>query len=168
MAILLTSGNTSLGNAIVTMVAFVLLLLVVKRFAWTAYMNMLTQRRQMIENDLTSAAEDREIAAQARKEAKELLANARQESNQIILAAKKQSLQIQDNMIKEAKEEVEQMLHAAKTEISQERSRTMNELKTELSDIAIEIAEKVLHREVTDQDHRQLIDEFINGMDDVS
>lgn len=169
MILLLTTaseGNTALGNTIVTMLAFIILLLVVKRFAWSAFMNMLEQRRLKIQNDLDSANADKESAANLKKESQDVLASARQEANQIILAAKKQSLQIQDNMVREAKEEVDHMRHAAKVEISQERSRIMNELKVELSDISIEIAEKILFREITDQDHHRIIDEFINGMDD--
>lgn len=169
MFILLTTaeaGNTALGNTIVTMLAFVILLLVVKKFAWGAFTQMLDQRQARIQNDLDSAISDKEAAAALKKEAQDTLAKARTEANQIILAAKKQSLQIQDNMIKEAKDEVQHMHQSASTEIAQERSRIMNELKTELSDIAIEIAEKILHREISNQDHHHLIDEFINGMDD--
>lgn len=161
------TGNTALGNTIVTMIAFVILLAIVKKFTWEPFMKMLETRRQMIDSDLSMAAAEKQAGIDSKKEAQEILNKARLEVNELILNAKKQSLQIQDSMIKEAKEEVAQLHLSAKQEIAQERTRILNEVKGELTDISIEIAEKILRREITNQDYHLLIEDFIQGMDDL-
>lgn len=163
-----STGNTALGNTIVTLIAFIILLAIVKKFTWQPFMTMLEKRRSLIEGDIQKAAEEKALSIQAKQEAQQALREARSEANQIILTAKKQSLQIQDNMVKEAKEEAEQIREAAKNEMAQERARIFNEVKNELSDIAIEIAEKILHREISNKDHHNLINDFIQGMDDLN
>ncbi|MBD3949336.1 F0F1 ATP synthase subunit B [Tuanshanicoccus lijuaniae] len=160
--------NTALGNTIVTMVAFVVLLLIVKHFTWQPFMKMLEKRHQIIQNDLTHAANEKEASVKAKQEAQQLLKEARQEATQIIMQAKKQGLQVQDNMIKEAKEEVARMRESAEQEVAQERTRILNEVKGELTDISIEIAEKILRREISNADYHRLVEEFIHGMDDLS
>lgn len=160
-------GNTALGNTIVTMIAFVVLLVIVKKFTWEPFMTMLEKRRQVIEQNLAYAANEKQASDIAKQEAQATLKAARIEANEIILNAKKQSLQIQDMMIKEAKEEVAQMRESAQQEIAQERTRILNEVKCELTDISIEIAEKILRREITDKDYHALIDDFIREMDEL-
>lgn len=163
-----SSGNTALGNTIVTMIAFVALLMIIKKFTWEPFMSMLAQRRQIIEGDLAQAAEEKATSTKAKEDAQQALKDARAEANQIILAAKKQSLQIQDNMIKEAKEEIARLHESANQEIEQDRERILNEIKNEVSDISIEIAEKILRREIKEEDYHKLVDDFIAGMDDIA
>ncbi|MBK0348182.1 F0F1 ATP synthase subunit B [Aerococcaceae bacterium zg-ZJ1578] len=171
VALLLTtteSPNTALGNTIVTMVAFVILLLIVKHFTWQPFMKTLGKRHQIIQDDLADAAHAKEESIKAKQEAQQLLKDARHEATQIIMNAKKQALQVQDTMIKDAKEDIARMREAAEQEAAQERTRILNEVKGELTDIAIEIAEKILHREITNADYHRLVEEFIHGMDDLT
>ena len=158
--------NTSLGNTLVTLVAFVFLVYFIKKFTWGPLMAMLTSRQEKITNDLQAAQDNRSQANEERSQAQRKLQDARIQANQMILDAKKQSLQIQDNMIKDAKEEAEKIRSQAREEMAQERIKLFNEVKHELTEISIEIAEKILHREITDNDHRKLIDDFIHGMDE--
>ena len=94
--------------------------------------------------------------------------DARAEATQIILQAKKQSLQVQDTMLKEAKEEVIRMKETAQKDIALERRRMLSDLRAELTDISIEIAEKIIQREIKPEDYHRLVDDFIEGMDDLS
>lgn len=161
------AANPALGNTIVTLISFVILMLIIRKYAWRPMMNVLIQRETQIKDELAKATSELEESEQANKEAQIALREARAEATQIILQAKKQSLQIQDTMLKEAKEEVNQMRTAAQKDIELERRRMLNEIKAELTDISIEIAEKILRREIKSEDYHRLIDDFIQEMDDL-
>mgnify|MGYP000845155888 FL=1 len=163
-----TSINTSLGHTIVTLVAFVILLLIVKRFAWGPLTKILLERKQVIDHDIQTAASEKAAAQDANRDAQLALRDARAEATQIILQAKKQSLQVQDTMLKEAKEEVIRMKETAQKDIALERRRMLSDLRAELTDISIEIAEKIIQREIKPEDYHRLVDDFIERMDDLS
>ena len=163
-----TSINTSLGHTIVTLVAFVILLLIVKHFAWGPLTKILSERKQVIDHDIQTAASEKAAAQDANRYAQLALRDARAEATQIILQAKKQSLQVQDTMLKEAKEEVIRMKETAQKDIALERRRMLSDLRAELTDISIEIAEKIIQREIKPEDYHRLVDDFIEGMDDIS
>lgn len=168
MLLLHAQANTSLGNTIVTMAAFIILLVIIKRYGWTPLMKMLAERESVIKNDLAKAASEKEASESANREAQITLREARAEATQIVLQAKKQSLQVQETMLKEAKEEVLRMKETATKDIELERKRMLNELRTDLTDIALEIAEKIIQREINAEDHHRLIGDFIQEMDDLS
>lgn len=159
-------ASTSLSNSILTLVSFIVLLVIVGKYAWKPIMQILSERENRIKTDLQTAALQKTESMQANDAAQTALREARAESNQIILNAKKQGLQLQDQMMQETKEEIERMKESATKEIAQERARIMTEMRMELADISVEIAEKILQREIKDEDHHRLVDDFIQGMDD--
>ncbi|WP_124057529.1 F0F1 ATP synthase subunit B [Vaginisenegalia massiliensis] len=165
--LILASENTSLGHTLVTLIAFILLLLIVKKYAWGPLMEILIKRETIVKNDLESAAKAKKDSFEMNKEAQIKLKDARAEATQIILQAKKQALQIQDNMLKEAKDEVVRMQEAAQKDIEMERRRMLNDMKNELTDISIEIAEKIVQREINNDDYARLVEDFIKGMDEL-
>lgn len=165
--LLSATANPALGNTLVTLVSFIILMLIIRKYAWKPMMQVLIQRETDIRDSLQKAADELEESKQMNREAQETLRQARSDATQIVLQAKKQSLQIQDTMLKEAKEEVQQMREAAQKDIEQERRRMLNEIKGELTDISIEIAEKILRREIKSEDYHRLIDDFIQEMDDL-
>ncbi len=85
--------NTSLGHTIVTLVAFVILLLIVKHFAWGPLTKILSERKQVIDHDIQTAASEKAAAQDANRDAQLALRDARAEATQIILQAKKQGSQ---------------------------------------------------------------------------
>lgn len=164
--ILLTAtANPALGNTLITLVSFIILLVIVKKYAWKPFVNILVQREEGIKQTLQQAKEELEQSKEANRQAQLALKDARAEATQIMLNAKKQSLQVQDTMLKDAKEEVNRMRETATKDIEQERRRMLNDIKGELTDISIEIAEKILRREITSNDYHRLIDDFIQEMD---
>ncbi|UUX33989.1 F0F1 ATP synthase subunit B [Fundicoccus culcitae] len=166
--LLTASQNTALGNTIITLVAFVILLLIIKKVAWGPLMNILEDRRATVNADLDKASTERATAQEANLEAQKNLKEAKSEASQIVLQAKQQSLQIQDNMMEEAKAEVLQMQTTARADIERERQQVMANVKTDITNIAIEIAEKIIQREINPADHQHLIEDFIQEMDDLS
>ena len=136
-----TSINTSLGHTIVTLVAFVILLLIVKHFAWGPLTKILSERKQVIDHDIQTAASEKAAAQDANRDAQLALRDARA---------------------------VIRMKETAQKDIALERRRMLSDLRAELTDISIEIAEKIIQREIKPEDYHRLVDDFIEGMDDLS
>lgn len=167
MTVLLSteSANPALGNTLVTLVSFIILVVIVRRFVWGPLMKVLIEREMSIQDALSKAELATQESTATQREAQLALKDARQEATQLILQAKKQALSIQDTMLKATKEEIEQMRQAAQKEIDLERKRMLNDIKCEVTAVSIEIAEKILKREITSQDHQRLVEDFIQEMD---
>ena len=69
-------------------------------------------------------------------------------------------------IVDEAKSEADRLRRRADEEIAQEKKKALNEIKNDISDISVEIAEKVVGREIREEDHREMIDAFIRDLED--
>jgi F-type H+-transporting ATPase subunit b len=96
------------------------------------------------------------------------MANAKAEANEIITAATKTAEQKSDEIIGDANRKAAAAKVKAEAEIAQERKKAVNELKNEIGGIAIDLAGKVIEREISEDDHRKLIDEFIENVGEAS
>lgn len=163
---ILGAASTALGNTIVTLVSFLLLFWLIKRVAWKPLMAMLEEREKTINADLDKAAQNREVAQQQRLETEEQLLAARKNANEILNKAQLEATAMQKNILKEANEDAQRIRQQAQREVTAERERTLNNLRSEISSLTIDIAEKIIGRELNNQDHEHLIDEFIQGLED--
>ena len=99
---------------------------------------------------------------QAEYEQKLLLAN--EESDTILRAAQRRAELKEEEILRDAKVEADRILDRAEEMIELEKKRAINEVKDEVSKMAIGIASAVIERDVTEDEHRELIDEFIENM----
>ena len=91
---------------------------------------------------------------------------AKNKANDIISNAQKAATKQSEDMLREAGEQVVQMKAKAENDIALERRKAVNEIKDEIGSMAMEIAGKVIEREVNATDHAKLIDEFIDKVGD--
>lgn len=163
---ILGATSTALGNTIVTLVSFLLLFWLIKRIAWKPLMSMLEEREKAINADLDKAAKDREISLQQRAETEEQLREARKNANEILNKAQIEGNVLHKSIIKEANEDAQRIRQQAQREIEAERVRALNNMRSEISELSISIAEKVIKRELNTSDQERLVDEFIQGLED--
>ena len=115
-----------------------------------------------------SADDAQKDAENLRTEYEAKLSDAKKESDRIIREAVAIGHTRQEEIIQKADENAAGILAKANADIALERKRAVNEAKHEISDMAIAIASKVVEKELTDDSHRQLIDNFINELGDKS
>lgn len=163
---ILGATSTALGNTIVTLVSFLLLFWLVKRVAWKPLMGMLEERERVINADLDKAAKNHEISQQQRSETEVQLREARNNANELLAKAQLEGSALQKTIIKEANEDAQRIRQQAQREVAAERVRTLNNMRSEISGLSIDIAEKIIGRELTSSDHERLVDEFIQGLED--
>ena len=73
-----------------------------------------------------------------------------------------------DEVVGTAKADAARLREKAEAQIEQEKKKAMNELKDEISGIAVDIASKVVEREIDEKDHEELISEFVKGVGEAS
>jgi F-type H+-transporting ATPase subunit b len=140
---------------------FVVFLVLLWQFAFKPVAAMLAERRQRIEQGLRDAEQakrDRESAEQERLAA---LTEARREANDILARAQKVAQETRDADIAATRTELERMRTRATDEIEAEKGRALAELRSEVAELALQAAGRVVRETMTDQRQRRLVEEFL-------
>src|SRR5437870_2480429 len=140
---------------------FVVFLVLLYQFAFKPVSAMLSERRERIEQGLRDAEQakrDRENAEQERLAA---ITEARREANDILARAQKVAQETRDADIAATREELERMRTRATDEIEAEKGRALAELRSEVAELALQAAGRVVRETMTDQRQRRLVEEFL-------
>ncbi|WP_159722010.1 F0F1 ATP synthase subunit B [Enterococcus sp. CSURQ0835] len=156
--------NTTLGNLVVVTLSFIILVALLKKFAWGSVQDILKKRADKIANDLDSAEQSRIKAAQLAKERESQLANSRSDAAEIIKSAKESGELRRQNILQDTKDEVSRMKDKAQAEISDQREAAMTSVKDDVADLSLQIATKILNKELTDDTHQDLINDYIDKL----
>lgn len=157
---------TSAGNTLVVLISFLILLLLLKKFAWKPVTEMMEKRSETIANDLDNAKNSKEEASRLATEQQNKLADMQKESAIIIQQAQTNATKIEKDLIEETKISIAQMKKQAKMDIDFERKSALDKAKNEVSLLSLQIAEKLIGKEIDNQTHAQLVDEFIERLAD--
>jgi F-type H+-transporting ATPase subunit b len=140
-----------LGLIFWTLLAFVVVFLILKKFAWPAIINGLNERERTIADSLASAEKIKAEMTLMKSENEALLAQAREERAGMLKDAKNTS----DKMIADAKEkaktEYDKILADAQNAIQLQKNAVLTDLKNQVGALVIEVAEKVLRKELSDK-----------------
>lgn len=143
-------------------------LLIFKKFLLTPVKNVIAERKAKADSEIANAQKLREEAESMKAEYEQNLLNARAEANQIVANAQKTAALRSEELLGEARAQASALKQKAEADIAQERKKAVNEVKDEIGGIAMEIASKVVEREISEADHRDLIDEFIKNVGEAS
>lgn len=155
-------------HIVVQLVNLVLLFLLLKHFLFKPIQSIIAQREQEIQKDYDDASKASAEAKALREEYEKHMAEAKAEASDIVKTATKKAQTIGEEILVDARNQANRMMEKADAEIKQEKKKAMNELKDEISGIAVDIASKVVEREINESDHEALIQEFIKGVGEAS
>ena len=158
--------NPGIGLIFWMTLSFGIVLFLLSKFVWPLILGGLKEREEEIANSLESARQAREEIQNLQANNEELLKEARDEREEMIREAKK----LKDDMIATAKGQAEleakQIIENAKSVIEQEKTAALSELKNQVADLSIEIAEKLLKAELSDdKKQKELMDKLIGEAD---
>lgn len=143
------------GLLIWTLLVFLIVFFILKKFAWPAIVNGLKERENAIADSLASAEKIKTEMAQMKSENEALLAKAREESSAMIKEAKLNA----DKMVAEAKDkakaEYDRIVADAQNAITQQKNAALTEVKNQVGNLVIEVAEKVLRRELSNKPEQE-------------
>ncbi|MBK1439366.1 F0F1 ATP synthase subunit B [Parapedobacter sp. ISTM3] len=144
-------GNPSIGLVFWTLIAFLLLLLLLRKFAWKPIMEAIGEREKSIEDALTSAEKAKAEMARLTNENEQLLKAARAERDVILKEAKALKDQIVADAKNLAQAEGAKLIEQARKEIDDQKKRALADVKNQVSSLSLEIARKVLQKEFEDE-----------------
>lgn len=140
----------------------------VKHFLFKPVQKVLAARQGEVDKLYSEANEANASAKAMREDYEKHLAEAKQEASEIIKSAT-QNAQVQsDEIVSDAQKKAASIITKANAEIEQDKKKTINEIKNDISGIAMDIATKVVGREISEKDHEKLIEEFISNVGDAS
>ena len=143
-------------------------LVIFKKFLLKPIKQVIADRKAKADSEIADAQKLRTEAEAMKAEYEQNLQNARTEANQIVAAAQKTATARSEEIVGEARAQAAALKQKAEADIAQERKKAVNEVKDEIGGIAMEIASKVVEREIKEADHQDLIDEFIKNVGEAS
>lgn len=146
---------------VVAALNFLILFVILATFAFGPLRKMLEDRRERIEQGLADAEQARRDRESAEAERLAALQDARRESNEILARAQKAAQDSRDADIAATKAELERLRERAAAEIVSEKQRAIAEIRTEVVDLALRAAGRVVGETMTDDRQRRLVDEFL-------
>ncbi len=143
---------------------FLLLLILLRKFAWKPILSMVKEREKSIEEALSAAQKAKEQMETLTANNEKIIIEARKEREQML----KEAREIKDKIISEAadaaKEEGRKLLEQARQNIELEKSAAIVEIKNQVANLSVEIAEKILKKELSsDAKQKDYIETLIKG-----
>ncbi len=136
----------------------------IKKFLLKPIRNVLQKRQEMTDARIQEAEQAKTEAHAIKAEYEQNMKEAKEKANDILTTAQKNANTQAEEILQEANQQAAQLKAKAEKDIAQEKKKAVNELKNEIGDIAVEIAGKVIDREVKESDHEKLIDDFISNI----
>lgn len=155
------AGGFNVGDMLAQLIIFIVLLVLLKKFAWGPIMNMMKERETHIASEIETAEKNRQEAERMAKEAQEELKNTRNEAQQIIENAKQTAKEQEQAILQSARAEAERLKESALQEIQQEKENAVQALQDQVAALSVKIASKVIEKELSEQDQEKLINEYL-------
>lgn len=141
--------------------SFLLLVYILKRFAWNPLMDMMEKRQNQIESNIAQAEKEREQAEQIKREYQEEMRKARQEAQEVITKATKLSEERAAEILAGAHVEAEKIKKAALMDIERERDRAIAQVQAQVADLSVAVAEKIIRKNLDVKGQEDMIEQFI-------
>ena len=140
----------------------------IKRFLFKPIKRILAQRQEKADADLRAAEAAKAEAEQIKSDYEQNIADAREKAGAILSSAQKTADATSEKIITEANRQAVAIKEKAEREIEQEKKKAVREIRDDIGGIAVDLAEKVIERELNEEDHRKLIDEYIRNVGEAS
>ncbi|WP_088104384.1 F0F1 ATP synthase subunit B [Halalkalibacter urbisdiaboli] len=149
------------GSALYQLVAFVILLAVLNKFALKPLMGIMEKREQMINEQIDTAEKNRKDSETFIEQQRAELEKARQEAQEIIQNAKKLSEQQGQDIVKAARTDAERIKESALAEIQREKEQAVTALREQVASLSVLIATKVIEKELDASEQEKLVQEYL-------
>lgn len=140
----------------------------IKKFLFKPINNVLAKRQQLADKEITDARTAKEEADGLKQQYEASIADAQSKATQIVQSAQKEAQARADGIVQQAQNEASSIKSKAEADIAQEKKKALNDVKDEIGGLAMDIAGKVVEKEIHEEDHKKLIDEFIHNVGEAS
>ena len=162
--VLAQSNSLYIGDMLFYIVSFIILMLLVKHYAWKPVTDMMNKRATKISDDIDNAEKSRAEAEKLAAQRHTDLQNSHQEAAKIISTAKKTGEAQRDQIVTDAQKDAQVVKEQAQKDAEQARRDALKGAQNDVANLSIEIASKLIHKELNADDQKALIDSYIEGL----
>jgi F-type H+-transporting ATPase subunit b len=152
------------GLMIWTVVVFVILLLILRKFAWPAVLGAVEARERALEEQLAEAERNRREAAELLAQHQKLLAEGRAQAQTLLAEARSVAEKERALSLEKARHEQEELLERARRDITAERDRAVIELRREAVDLSLAAAGKLIGERLNSENDRRIVQEYLASL----
>ncbi len=152
------------GLIVWTIITFVLLLIVLRKFAWKPLLDGLDRREGHVRASLERAEQAQREAERLLEENKKRLAEADQESHRVLSESRVLAEKLKTEIVEQANRQSRSMIDHAREEIEREKEAALAELRGEVAALAIKAAEKILDETLDEKRQRKLVDSYLDSL----
>ena len=152
------------GLFIWTILTFIVLFLVLAKFAWKPLLAALKDREDQIKTALQDAEQAKDELDKITLKSEAITDKAREEAKVILLEAKASSEKIKQEMVSKATEEADKIRVEAENMIKIEKDKAVDEIKTKVVDLTFAITEKIIKKNISSKENKNLIEESLKGL----
>ena len=146
-----------------TLVSFIILYIILRKFAWGPILTAVKEREESIKAALDAADNAKKEMENLKADNEKILNEAKTERETMLKEAREMKSKLISDAENEAKAKAKTMVEAAKTAIQNEKNSAMNELKKTVVDLSVGIAEKLISEELADKDRQlKMIEEILD------
>ncbi len=153
--------NADIGNFIFTLVIFGLVVFILSKTLWKPLLKVLNEREKTIRESLESAKNEREQAAKLLADYRAQLDKARAEAGELIEHGRRDADSARQRILAEARKETGDMTARARHEIQLAADAAIKELYDRTAELSVDVAGRIIRKELSPADHRRLVDEAI-------
>lgn len=154
--------DIDIWNFIWSAVNLLLLFIVLKIFLFKPVNKIMDERTRSIQNDIDSAKKSMEEAEALKQQYTEDLSNAKEEARRIVMKAQDDAAAEKAVLMQRFKEDADKLVADANKAIENERRRVLQQAQSQIADLAIEAASKIIGENVDDEKNRRIVDKFLS------
>ena len=154
------------GTFVAELIAFILMILILGKYAYPRIIAAATAREDRIEAGLRAAQESERRLQEVQEDVRKTLDEAKAQAREILSRAHADASGEADDVLQRARADAEAQIERARTEIGAEKDRAIQDLRTEVSALVIQATTQLIGESLDDQKHRRLIDDALNRMGD--
>lgn len=153
------------GLMIWTLLAFLVALFLLRKYAWPQITRILDQRQHQIEESIDAAERTRQEADELLAEYRQRLADARAQADEIVAKAERAGEVAEREGLEAAKVKREELLEQTRRDIQGETARAIQEIRREVADLTVQATEKVTKKTLSADDQKRLVEEALSELD---
>jgi len=142
-------------------VVLIILIALMARFVMRPLLAMMKERQDYIDQQITTAEENRKEAEKLAAQQEEALKQARQEAKELLERAKAQKEREAEEIIRQAQERAERIINEATSQIALEKEKALADLRDEVGRLSVQLAAKMLEKELDAEEHSKLVGRYL-------
>ena len=158
--------SVNIWQILISLINLLILFLMLKKFLFKPVQKIMAARHAQVDQLYEDADKRLQSATQMKQEYEQRLSNARDEADTLVKNATVTAQKRGDQLMSEAQQQASRLKQKAEEEIEQQKKQMLNEVRQDISELAVDIASKVIEREINKGDYDAFVDEFIRNVGD--